>query len=399
MDKLLLIYKLVYFWNLKHNALDRKVGIIGGGQLGKMILDEASKIGLSMSILDPSSESPCCKSSNNFVQGDFNDYDTVINFGEKHDLISYEIEHINIDALDTLVKKGIEVQPSPKILRIIQDKNLQKSFFKKNNFPTSNFRFFKSKNEFINALKKKNLNFPCVWKKTRFGYDGFGVKVLRSFNDLAEIADSEMIIEDFVPFTKELSVIVAVNKNGELKTFETVEMEFNSNSNQVEFVISPANISEKINLHAKKIASDLAKKMNLIGLLAVEMFLTNDGEILINEIAPRPHNSGHFSIDACLTSQFKQHINSIMNLKLGETSHEGCAIMINLVGEKSHTGKVKYENIDLIKDQKDVFVHLYGKKITRPNRKMGHVTVICDNFVKAYKKAKEIKEIIKVKSY
>ena len=379
--------------------MDRKVGIIGGGQLGKMILDEASKIGLSLSILDPSNESPCCKLSNNFVQGDFNDYDTVINFGEKHDLISYEIEHINIDALDTLVKNGIEVQPSPKILRIIQDKNLQKSFFKKNNFPTSNFTFFKSKNELINSLKKDNLNFPCVWKKTRFGYDGYGVKVLKSFNDISEIVDSEMIIEDFIPFTKELSVIVALNKNGDLKTFETVEMEFNSNSNQVEFVISPANISEKINQRAKKLASDLAKKMNLIGLLAVEMFLTNDGEILINEIAPRPHNSGHFSIDACPTSQFKQHINSIMNFKLGETSHKRCAIMINLVGEKSHIGKVKYENIDLIKDQKDVFVHLYGKKTTRPNRKMGHVTVICDNFVEAYKKAKEIKEIIKVKSY
>lgn len=385
--------------DLKLYTLDRKIGIIGGGQLGKMILDETNKMGLSLSILDPSSESPCCKLSSNFVKGDFNDYDTVTNFGEKHDLISYEIEHINIDALDALVKKGIEVQPSPEILRIIQDKNLQKTFFKKNNFPTSNFTFFKSKKEFINSFKKKNLDFPCVWKKTRYGYDGFGVKVLKSMNDLSELIDSEMIIEDFVPFTKELSVIVAMNKNGDLKAFETVEMEFNSNSNQVEFVISPANISEKTNLNAKKMACDLAKKLNLVGLLAVEMFLTNDGEILINEIAPRPHNSGHFSIDACPTSQFKQHINSIMNLNLGETSHKGCAIMINLVGEKSSNGKVKYENIDLIRNQKGVFIHLYGKKITRPNRKMGHVTVICDNFTTAYKKAKKIKDIIKVKSY
>ena len=385
--------------DLKLYTLDRKIGIIGGGQLGKMILDETNKMGLSLSILDPSSESPCCKLSSNFVKGDFNDYDTVTNFGEKHDLISYEIEHINIDALDALVKKGIEVQPSPEILRIIQDKNLQKTFFKKNNFPTSNFTFFKSKKEFINSFKKKNLDFPCVWKKTRYGYDGFGVKVLKSMNDLSELIDSEMIIEDFVPFTKELSVIVAMNKNGDLKAFETVEMEFNSNSNQVEFVISPANISEQTNLNAKKLACDLAKKLNLVGLLAVEMFLTNDGEILINEIAPRPHNSGHFSIDACPTSQFKQHINSIMNLNLGETSHKGCAIMINLVGEKSSNGKVKYENIDLIRNQKGVFIHLYGKKITRPNRKMGHVTVICDNFTTAYKKAKKIKDIIKVKSY
>ena len=176
-------------------------------------------------------------------------------------------------------------------------------------------------------------------------------------------------------------------------------MEFNPDSNQVEFVISPANISEDINRNAKKIAYELAKKINLIGLLAVEMFLTNDDKILINEIAPRPHNSGHFSIDACPTSQFKQHINSIMNFELGETSHQNCAVMLNLVGGNSNTGEVKYENLDLVKNQKNVYIHIYGKKITRPNRKMGHVTVICDNFASAYKKAKEIKEIIKVKSY
>ncbi len=399
MNKLFLIYKLMYFWNLKAFILNKKIGIIGGGQLGKMILDETNKIDLEVSILDPNKNSPCKNLTKNFIQGDFNDFDTVLNFGLSHDIISYEIEHINVDALDELVSRGIEVQPSPEILRIIQDKNLQKSFFKENNFPTSNFSYFNSKNDLLNSFKKANLNFPCVWKKTKFGYDGFGVKVLNTENDLFKLPDSEMIIEDLVEFKKELSVIVAVNKKGDIKAYETVEMEFNPDSNQVEFVISPANISENINRNAKKIAYELAKKINLIGLLAVEMFLTNDDKILINEIAPRPHNSGHFSIDACPTSQFKQHINSIMNFELGETSHQNCAVMLNLVGGNSNTGEVKYENLDLVKNQKNVYIHIYGKKITRPNRKMGHVTVICDNFASAYKKAKEIKEIIKVKSY
>ncbi len=379
--------------------MNKKIGIIGGGQLGKMILDETNKIDLEVSILDPNKNSPCKNLTKNFIQGDFNDFDTVLNFGLAHDIISYEIEHINVDALDELVSKGIEVQPSPEILRIIQDKNLQKSFFKENNFPTSDFSYFNSKNDLLNSFKKSNLSFPCVWKKTKFGYDGFGVKILNTKNDFSKLPDAEMIIEDLIEFKKELSVIVAVNKKGDIKAYETVEMEFNPDSNQVEFVISPANISENINRNAKKIAYELAKKINLIGLLAVEMFLTNDDKILINEIAPRPHNSGHFSIDACPTSQFKQHINSIMNFELGETSHQNCAVMLNLVGGNSHTGEVKYENLDLVKNQKNVYIHIYGKKITRPNRKMGHVTVICDNFASAYKKAKEIKEIIKVKSY
>ena len=379
--------------------MNKKIGIIGGGQLGKMILDETNKIDLEVSILDPYKNSPCKNLTKNYVLGDFNEFDTVLNFGLAHEIISYEIEHINDDALDELVSKGIEVQPSPEILRIIQDKNLQKSFFKENNFPTSDFSYFNSKNDLLNSFKKSNLSFPCVWKKTKFGYDGFGVKILNTKNDFSKLPDAEMIIEDLIEFKKELSVIVAVNKKGDIKAYETVEMEFNPDSNQVEFVISPANISENINRNAKKIAYELAKKINLIGLLAVEMFLTNDDKILINEIAPRPHNSGHFSIDACPTSQFKQHINSIMNFELGETSHQNCAVMLNLVGGNSHTGEVKYENLDLVKNQKNVYIHIYGKKITRPNRKMGHVTVICDNFASAYKKAKEIKEIIKVKSY
>ena len=379
--------------------LDKTLGIIGGGQLGKMLLSECNKMNIKTHILDLNEDSPCKKMTNKFYCGDFKDFDTVLSFGKECDLITFEIEHINVDALEKLEKLGKKVYPSSETLKIIQDKNKQKCFFKEHDIPSADFKYFNNLDDLHKSINNHDINFPCVWKKTKFGYDGFGVKILKNEKDLIELPNSEMIIEDLVVFKKELAVIVAMNKNRDIKTYETVEMEFNPDSNQVEFVISPANISEKVNTIAKKIASDLAKKINLVGLLAVEMFLTPDEKILINEIAPRPHNSGHFSIDACPTSQFKQHINSITNRELGETSHENCAIMINLVGEESYNGLVKYENIDLIKDQKSVFVHIYGKKMTRPNRKMGHVTVICDNFDEAYIKAKEIKDIIKVKSY
>ena len=206
-----------------------------------------------------------------------------------------------------------------------------------------------------------------------------------------------MIIEEFVPFEKELSVIVARNPSGEIKCYNTVEMEFNKDSNQVEYVISPANISDTINKRAQDLAIRLSNSLDSIGLLAVEMFLTNNS-ILVNELAPRPHNSGHFSIEACQSSQFQQHIRAIFNLKLGETNHLGSAIMLNIVGSEGYSGKVYYENLDHVFKSKFSNLHLYGKEETRPNRKMGHVTIICDKFEDSYEKAKFLKETIKVKS-
>ena len=241
------------------------------------------------------------------------------------------------------------------------------------------------------------ISFPCVWKKTKFGYDGFGVKILNSTEDINSLPDSEMIIEEVVPFDKELSVIVSRNSEGKVNCFETVEMEFNSKSNQVEFVISPANISEEANKEAKELAVKLAESLDLVGVLAVEMFLTKD-KIYVNEIAPRPHNSGHFSIEACSSSQYQEHLRAIFNLDLGDTKHSGCAIMINLVGEEKHMGKVFYEGIESIFKIESANLHIYGKEETRPNRKMGHVTIICDKFEEAYEKAKLIKQTIKVKS-
>ena len=382
---------------MNSKIFDKKLGIVGGGQLGKMLLSECAKMGIYTSVLDPNKNSPCKNLSNKFYCGDFNDHDTVYNFGKECDLITFEIEHINVDALESLEKIGKAVYPKSNTLRIIQDKNLQKSFFKKNNIPTSNFKYFNSLYDFKKSIEKNEIKFPCVWKKTKFGYDGFGVKILNSLEDIDKLPNSEMIIEDYILFEKEVSVIVARNVKGDIKCYRTVEMEFNNISNQVEYVISPANISDEIDKKAQKIAIKLSESLDCVGLLAVEMFLTGK-EILVNEIAPRPHNSGHFSIEACESSQFQQHIRAIFNLDLGETNHSGSAIMLNLVGDEGFTGKVCYENLDKVFSGKSANLHIYGKEETRPNRKMGHVTIICDKFEEAYEKAKILKEIIKIKS-
>tara|TARA_B100001029_G_scaffold42774_1_gene33421 strand:+ start:282 stop:1433 length:1152 start_codon:yes stop_codon:yes gene_type:complete len=382
---------------MNSKIFDKKLGIIGGGQLGKMLLSECNKMNIYTSVLDPNKNSPCKNLSNKFYCGDFNDYDTVYSFGKDCDLITFEIEHINVDALESLEKIGKAIYPKSKTLRIIQDKNLQKSFFKKNNIPTSNFEYFKSLDELKKSIEDNKVKFPCVWKKTKFGYDGFGVKILNSFDDINNLPNSEMIIEDYIPFEKELSVIVARNVKGDIKCYRTVEMEFNNISNQVEYVISPGKISEEIDNEAQKLAIKLSESLDCVGLLAVEMFM-NKNKILVNEVAPRPHNSGHFSIEACESSQFQQHIRAIFNLDLGETKHSGSAIMLNLVGEKGFKGKVFYENLDEVFKDKSANLHIYGKEETRPNRKMGHVTIICDKFEEAYKKAKTLKDTIKIKT-
>ena len=382
---------------MNSKIFNRKLGIIGGGQLGKMLLSECNKMNIHTSVLDPNKNSPCKHLSNKFYCGDFNDFNTVYNFGKDCDLITFEIEHINVDALESLEKIGKVVYPKPKTLRIVQDKNLQKSFFKKNKIPTSNFKYFKSLDDLKKSIEDNEIKFPCVWKKTKFGYDGFGVKILNSISDINNLPNYEMIIEDYIPFEKELSVIVARNAKGNIKCYRTVEMEFNKTSNQVEFVISPANISQEIDNKAQKLAVKLSESLDCIGLLAVEMFMSKN-EILVNELAPRPHNSGHFSIEACESSQFQQHIRAIFNLDLGETKHSGSAIMLNLVGDEGFKGKVHFENLNDVFKGKSANLHIYGKEETRPNRKMGHVTIICDKFEEAYEKAKILKETIKIKT-
>jgi len=375
-----------------------KVGILGGGQLGKMLLAETRKFDIQTYVLDPSKEAPSQFGANHFFIGDLMDFDTVFDFGKKVDLLTIEIENVNLDALDKLEADGLKVFPSPKTLRLIQNKGNQKDFYVANNIPTSPHQRFENiqnlKSKIVNQQSKIQL--PCVWKAARFGYDGNGVKILKQANDLELLPDVECLIEELVPFKNELAVIVARSASGEVKTYPVVEMEFHPEANQVEYVICPARIDEKVAQIATEVALKVSEAFNHVGLLAVEMFQTHDNEILVNEVAPRPHNSGHYSIEASYTSQFENHLRAILNLPLGNTDSKVAGIMVNLVGAEGYSGNVIYKNIEKIMAIEGVTPHIYGKKETRPFRKMGHVTIVNEDMTKARRIAEEVKNTIRV---
>jgi 5-(carboxyamino)imidazole ribonucleotide synthase len=371
-----------------------KLGILGGGQLGKMMLFDTRKFDIQTYVLDPSNEAPCKIACNTFFQGSLMDFDTVYNFGKQVDVLTFEIELVNLDALEKLESEGIKVFPSPKTLRLIQNKGVQKDFYSQNNIPTAAYKRYEN----LEALKAnvQNLKLPLVWKCTEFGYDGMGVKIIRTLSDLDNLPNVECISEEMIPFKNELSVIVCRNVSGEIRTYPVVEMEFHPEANQVEYVICPARIDDKVAEKARAIALNVSKKFNHVGLLAVEMFQTINDEIIVNEVAPRPHNSGHHTIEASFTSQFENHIRAILDLPLGNTDSKVAGIMVNLVGEKGFSGDVVYENIETIMGWNGVTPHIYGKKETRPFRKMGHVTIVNENIAEARKIAENVKNTIRV---
>lgn len=373
-----------------------KLGILGGGQLGRMILTETQKFDIHTSILDGNKNAPCSEICNTFVVGDLLDFDAVYNFGKTVDVLTIEIENVNLDALDKLEEEGLAIYPKPKNLRVIQSKARQKNFYFDNIIPTAPFSHFAYLEELTLCVENGIINFPFVWKAARFGYDGNGVKIVRNFADLESLPNVECITEQLIPFKNELAVIVARNKEGETKTYPVVEMEFHPEANQVEYVICPARIKSSVAKKARETALKVVEKLDFIGLLAVEMFQTESNEILVNEVAPRPHNSGHYSIEASYTNQFEQHLRSILNLPLGNTDSKVAGIMVNLVGEESFSGNVVYENIEDILKIDGVTPHIYGKKETRPFRKMGHVTIVNSDIKKARKIAQKVKETIKV---
>ena len=377
---------------------DFKLGILGGGQLGKMLLYDAKRYDLHTKVMDSNKDAPCNKIADDFIIGDITDYDDVVNFGNSVDLITVEIENVNTDALEFLEKSGKKVYPSSKNLRIIQNKSDQKNFYSKNNLPTSRFKNYLNIEELKRNFRHDNFEFPFVWKSSRFGYDGKGVKIIKNIEDLDFSYNHQCLIEEKVSIKKELSVIVSRNTDGEIKCFPVVEMEFNEKSNLVEYVMCPANISKQTEEKSIIIASKIAKKFEMVGLLAVELFVTNEHEILINEVAPRPHNSGHHTIECCVTSQFDQHIRSILNLPLGKTDILIPGIMVNLVGENMEEGNVNYKNINDIFDIPGVYIHIYGKKKSRLNRKMGHITIVNKDINKAIEIGKSIKNKIIVTS-
>ncbi len=375
---------------------DFRLGVLGGGQLGRMLLAEAQKLDIYTVILDRASDAPCAQICNEFHQGDLLDYDTVYRFGKKVDLLTIEIERVNVDALETLESEGLPIFPRPQDLRIIQSKAQQKKFYKDHDIPTADFAHYAFLEELKHSLDHSILEFPFVWKSARFGYDGKGVKIVKSYKDLEGLPLGECIAEKLIPFKNELAVIVARNKSGDLKTYPVVEMEFHPEANQVEYVICPARIEDSIAQKARDIALKVADAFNFIGLLAVEMFQTKKDEILVNEVAPRTHNSGHYSIEASYTNQFEQHLRSILDLPLGNTDSKVAGIMVNLVGAEGHTGEVIYENIEEVLNIEGVTPHIYGKKITKPFRKMGHVTIVNKDIAKARVIAQQVKETIKV---
>jgi 5-(carboxyamino)imidazole ribonucleotide synthase len=373
---------------------DFKLGILGGGQLGKMLLAETRKFDIQTYVLDPSNDAPSKIGCNKFIQGSLMDFETVYNFGKQVDILTFEIELVNLEALEKLENEGLKVFPSPKTLRLIQNKGIQKDFYLKNGIPTSKFEKFKNLKNL--KIEFKNLQLPFVWKCTEFGYDGNGVKIIRNEHDLENLPDIECIAEEMIAFKNELAVIVVRNSSGEVKNYPVVEMEFHPEANQVEYVICPARIDEKVAKKAIEIALNVSEKFNHIGLLAVEMFQTQDGEILVNEVAPRPHNSGHYSIEASYTSQFENHIRAILNLPLGNCDSKAVGIMVNLVGSAGFSGNVIYENIEKIMAIDGVTPHIYGKRETRPFRKMGHVTIVNEDMKEARKIAEEVKNSIRV---
>jgi 5-(carboxyamino)imidazole ribonucleotide synthase len=377
-------------------STDFTLGILGGGQLGKMLLYETRKWDLKTRVLDPSAEAPARLACNEFVQGDLMDYQTVYEFGKGLDLVTIEIENVNLQALEDLEKEGVRVYPGSQTLKVIQNKARQKLFYRDSGIPTAPFSRFAYTGEIADSIENGGLSFPFVWKSARFGYDGQGVKIVRSPKDLASLPNVECIAEELVPFKNELAVIVARNPNGDTRTYPVVEMEFHPEANQVEYVLCPARIPEEVAQRAREVALKVSTHLEHVGLLAVELFQTREDEILVNEVAPRPHNSGHYSIEGSYTNQFEQHLRAILGLPLGKTDSKVSAVMVNLVGAEGFTGQVHYQGLEEILGVPGVTPHIYGKRQTRPFRKMGHVTIVDSSIETARERAREVKESIVV---
>ncbi|MBS7563415.1 5-(carboxyamino)imidazole ribonucleotide synthase [Mucilaginibacter sp. Bleaf8] len=371
---------------------DLRLGILGGGQLGRMLIQQAINYNVTIKVLDPDREAPCRKLCEEFVVGSLSDYETVYNFGKKVDLLTIEIEKVNVDALEQLEKEGVIVYPQPRVIRLIQDKGLQKQFFKENDIPTAEFQIISSPQQ----LRQSLIPFPYIQKLRRDGYDGKGVYKVVDDSYLENAFTEPSLIERWVDFEKEIAVIVARNENGEVKTFPLVEMEFNPQANLVEFLISPSALSFDIQQEAVDIARKIADSLKIVGLLAVEMFVDKNGQVLVNELAPRPHNSGHQTIESNIVSQFEQHLRAIFNQPLGDTASTTNAVMVNVLGEPGYEGPAIYQGIEKILKCSGVYVHLYGKALTKPFRKMGHVTIVDIDREKAIEKARYVQSTLKV---
>lgn len=374
----------------------KKIGVLGGGQLGRMLVEAGIPLALEINILDESIEFPAAGICNRFYQGSFSNYDDVLQFGMAMDIITVEIESVNTDALKTLQQHGKAVYPQAEVLELINDKGLQKLFYQKHELPTSKFRLYEDKAEIMAAIESGVLSLPFVQKIRKGGYDGRGVSVINGVVDFDLLFDAPSVVEEKVAITKEMAVIVARSAKGEVKAYPMVEMDFHPTANLVESLFCPSTLGPEIESTAQHIAINLAQKLGIVGLLAVELFLDNDNQVLINEMAPRPHNSGHHTIEACDTSQFEQLLRAILDLPLGSTDLIRPAVMINLLGEQGYSGKAHYQGLAAALTIPGVYPHIYNKKITKPNRKMGHLTVMHQDLQTARQTASALQKQLKV---
>ena len=372
-----------------------RLGIVAGGQLGKMMAQEASKWSIETHILDPDMDAPASKVSTTFVCGDFRDYETLYRFGKGVDLLTFEIENVNIDALKSLENEGISVYPQPHILELIKDKGTQKGFFRQHAIPTAPFMLFDSTDAIVDAIEKGTLVYPFVQKLRVGGYDGRGVAIIKSGDDA--LLDGPSVVEQLVDVDKEIAILAARNVYGEIALYDAVEMYFNQEAHLVETIFSPAKITKEIDQKAKEIAANIIGALEMVGLLAVELFVTKEGEVIVNEMAPRPHNSGHHTLESHITSQMQQHLRAIIGLPLGDTSMLSEATMLNLLGSEGEEGEVYYEGLDKVMRIEGVKVHIYGKRVTKPYRKMGHITILQDRHA-AKAVAEKIKAQLKVRT-
>jgi 5-(carboxyamino)imidazole ribonucleotide synthase len=368
---------------------DFKLGVLGAGQLGRMLIQEAINWNVHIYTLDADPEAPCAKISHEFTCGSITDYETVLNFGKDKNLITVEIENVNIEALEELEKSGIPVFPQPRVLRIIQDKGIQKQFYKDHGIPAADFRLIEA-----NEIESHKDFLPFAQKLRTGGYDGKGVQIMQSTTDFQNAFDAPTVLEKFVDFEKELAVIVARNERGEVTAYPAVECEFNPQANLVEFLFSPADISSDIENRACEMAVDIIQKLDMVGILAIEFFLTKEGELLVNEIAPRPHNSGHHTIECNITSQFEQHLRSILNLPLGATDLIQPGAMINILGEPNSSGLANYPGMEDLLAEPGVYIHIYGKEKVKGFRKMGHFTITAPTVKDLKLKAERLKNTI-----
>ena len=371
---------------------DQTLGVLGGGQLGRMLIQSAIDFNLNVHVLDPNPQAPCHAIATRFTAGSLTDFETVYAFGQDCDLLTIEIENVNTAALKKLRDEGTPVYPEPEVIELIQDKREQKQFYQKHGIPTADFVLTESRADLAQHANR----LPAVHKLGREGYDGRGVQKLRSEADLSWGFDQPGVLEALIDFEKEVSVIVARNARGEVTTFPVVELVFHPEKNLVEYLFAPASVSEAVANRADQLARTVIEQLNMTGLLAVEMFVTPAGEVLVNEVAPRTHNSGHHTIEANATSQFEQHLRAILNMPLGSTTIHTPAAMVNLLGEDGYEGPARYTGLDEALATEGVSVHLYGKKLTKPFRKMGHITLTAPTVAELSDRARRLQETVKV---